>query len=264
MVRERGPTKSSEHSSGRGNRLVREGGLQRTSSPQAAPGDPIGRAPPSGRQDGAHDRMHTAGGRPSLQRIEGKLLDHGIALYRDDPRQGGTFFVKIQTPEGQRQIWGQDLGRAMKESVTRPLIGDEITLQEIPREPLGITRQKRDAGTQPDSGRWVVERIGFFRARAAAASALRDPSIKPKDALRQHPELIAPYHNLMVAKTAARAIRDREDQHRFLFLVRSALADQVERGEPLQPVRFLRLFDGTPAPVRRGRQRFPDLTPARA
>ena len=40
------------------------------------------------------------------------------------------------------------------------------------------------------------------------------------------------------AELALRALRDPEDRRRFVAQVRTALADGIERGEPLQPVRL--------------------------
>jgi len=40
------------------------------------------------------------------------------------------------------------------------------------------------------------------------------------------------------AELAARALRDSQDQRRFVAQVRGALADEIEQGEPLQPVRL--------------------------
>jgi hypothetical protein len=40
------------------------------------------------------------------------------------------------------------------------------------------------------------------------------------------------------AELASRGLRDPEDQRRFVAQVRGALADHIERGEPLQPVRL--------------------------
>ena len=37
---------------------------------------------------------------------------------------------------------------------------------------------------------------------------------------------------------SSRVLRDPEDQRRFVAQVHSALADGIERGEPLQPVRL--------------------------
>ena len=59
-----------------------------------------------------------------------------------------------------------------------------------------------------------------------------------KLAVRQHPGLAGTYLNLRAAELASRALRDPEDQRRFIAQVRSALADDIERGEPLQPVRL--------------------------
>ncbi|HTG61040.1 MAG TPA: hypothetical protein VMG63_16720, partial [Terriglobia bacterium] len=60
----------------------------------------------------------------------------------------------------------------------------------------------------------------------------------PREAVREHPELAGTYLNLRAAELASRALRDPQDQRRFVSQVRSALADDIERGEPLQPVRL--------------------------
>jgi hypothetical protein len=68
---------------------------------------------------------------------------------------------------------------------------------------------------------------------------VRNPTIDPREAVRQHPELASAYLHLRGAEeVAARRIRDPEDQRKFVSLVRSTIADSVERGEPLQPVRL--------------------------
>ena len=56
--------------------------------------------------------------------------------------------------------------------------------------------------------------------------------------MHQHPELAGTYLNLRAAELASRALRDPEDQRRFVAHVRGALADHVERGDPLQPARL--------------------------
>jgi hypothetical protein len=52
------------------------------------------------------------------------------------------------------------------------------------------------------------------------------------------PEHAGTYLKLRAAELASRALREPEDQRRFVAQVRSALADDIERGEPLQPVRL--------------------------
>ena len=56
--------------------------------------------------------------------------------------------------------------------------------------------------------------------------------------MHQHPELAGTYLKVRAAELAVRALRDSQDQRRFVAQVRSALADEIEQGEPLQPVRL--------------------------
>lgn len=208
------------------------------------PDDPS--QPESARREGDGARPGSAPAKPPTERIVGKLLDHGHDTYRHDPHEAASYFVRIQTKTGQREFWGLDLERAIGKSLTQPQIGEEVTLQRAGREPVTVKRHERDPEgkvvgskeVQTFRNRWVIERSDFFEERAAAAGVLRDPSIAPRQAVRNHPELAGTYLNLRAAEIAARAIRDPQDQKRFVALVRSAMADQIERGEPLQPVRL--------------------------
>jgi hypothetical protein len=210
--------------------------------------EPTGSVRSPGVQDApqARDRASDASRERSRERIVGKLIDHGRDSYRHDPHEEPSYFVRIQTKEGKREIWGRDLERAMSKSLSQPQIGDEVALQRTAREPVTVKRHERGSdgrtiGERDVStyrNRWVIERREFFEQRAAAASVLRDESIAPRRAVRQHPELAGTYLNLKAAEIAASTIRDPEDRRRFVSLVRGALADRIERGEPLQPGRL--------------------------
>jgi hypothetical protein len=197
---------------------------------------------PSSRYPGASRRP--APERPGL--IIGRLVDHGSATYRHDPHERISYFVRIETPKGEREIWGIDLQRALRESLTQPKMGDEVGLRSVRQESVTVQQAKRDTtgkivGQQPlDAHRnqWIIEREEFFQERAAAARTLRDPAIDPKQAARHHPELIGTYLQVHAAELAARRFRDPEDRERFVSRVRGALADAVARGEPLPPVRL--------------------------
>jgi hypothetical protein len=175
-----------------------------------------------------------------------RLIDHGVAAYRHDPQEPLSYFVKIETSDGEREFWGIDLKRALKESLTQPKIGDEIGLRAVRRDTVTVQERKRDSegkvvGQKPleaHRNRWIVERQDFFAERAAAARTLRDPSVDPKQGARRHPELVGTYLQMHAAQIAARQFRDPQDQERFVSHVRSALADVVARGEPLPPVRL--------------------------
>jgi Large polyvalent protein-associated domain 7 len=213
-------------------------------------------------------RTDKASGDGSTPAIVGKLLDHGRDTYRFDPHEEMSYFIRIQTPEGKRTFWGKDLERAIKQSLTEPRIGEDVALKGTGQDSVTVRRRERDAsGTllresnlDTHRNRWVIEKPEFFQAREAAAAVLRDSQIEPKTAVQSHPELAGSYLNLHAAEIAAKALRDPEDQKRFVSLVRAAMADAVERGDALQPVR-LREHVHTPRSDRS--QREPEV-PARS
>ena len=179
------------------------------------------------------------------ERVVGRLLEHGKDAYRHDPNEEPSYFVRIQTRDGAREVWGKDIERAVAKSLTQPQIGDEVVLQRTGRDAVTVKRQQRDAQGQLDTkevdtyrNRWAIEKKEFFEQRAAAAQTLRDEMLGPREAVRQHPELAGTYLNLRAAELASKALRDPEDRRRFVMQVRTALSDDIERGEPLQPVRL--------------------------
>ena len=187
----------------------------------------------------------TATGAEARERLVGKLLDHGRDAYRHDPNEEPSYFVRLKTRDGTREIWGKDIERAVTKSLTQPQVGDKVILQRTGRDVVTVKRQERDAegqlrpkDTEVFRNRWVIEKQSFFGARTAAAQLVRNAAVGAREAVRQHPELAGTYLNLRAAELASRALRDPQDQRRFVAQVRSALADDIERGEPLQPVRL--------------------------
>lgn len=178
--------------------------------------------------------------------LMGTLLDHGREHYRFDPKEDLSYFVRIRNAEGTRTIWGKDLERAITHSLTQPAIGDAVGLRRVGAEKVTVRRRERDAEGQvigehafgAERSRWVIEHGGFFEERAAAAALVRDGSVDRKAVAGAHPELVGTLLQLRAAELAARRLRDPQDQQRFVALVRGALADAVERGDPLQPVRL--------------------------
>jgi hypothetical protein len=178
-------------------------------------------------------------------RIAGKLLDHGRDTYRHDPNEEPSYFVRLQTRDGTREIWGKDIERAVASSLTQPQLGDQVILQRTGRDAVTVKRQERGSDGQLNEkalevfrNRWVIEKEEFFEQRTAAARVIRNEAIGAREAVRAHPELAGTYLNLRAAELASQRLRDPEDQRRFLAHVRAALADHIERGEPLQPVRL--------------------------
>jgi putative DNA primase/helicase len=239
-------------------RLVRALARQEPVEASASDRKTSGRAGPESR---AADRMPDEPRRPD-RLIKGRLLEHGAAPYRHERGQPKSYFVKVETARGERTVWGTDLERAIKESLSRPAVGEEVGLRVVGQDDVTVKGRRADTGapTGPDlatqRNRWVVESRAFFEARATAAEIVRNPKIEARDAVKRHPELASTYLHLKGAEeVAAQRIRDPQDQRRFVSMVRSALADSVERGEPLQPVRLRQPAEkAKPDPERSDRQ----------
>jgi hypothetical protein len=197
--------------------------------------------------------------------LAGKLVDHGRATYHHDRHAAMSYFVKLETSRGDRTIWGVDLERAFRESLTKPDIGDEVGLRTVRQDPVKVRTQDRDGAgelaernLETHRNRWVIEKRSFFEARAEAARTVRDTSINPKTAVNQHPELAGTYLQVHAAELAAKQMRDPQDRVLFVAKVRAALADGIARGEPLPAVRLrerattrsARAPEREPAPVR--------------
>lgn len=188
--------------------------------------------------------------------LVGTLLDHGRENYRFDAKEDPSYFVRIKTAEGPRTIWGKDLERAVTHSLTQPQIGEEVGLRRVGAEKVTVRRRERDADGQvigeralgAERHRWAVEKREFFEERAAAAAIVRDPAVNRRAVAGAHPELVGTFLQLRAAELAAQRLRDPQDRERFVALVRGALADAVERGEPLQPVRLRTQPVRTPGP----------------
>lgn len=197
----------------------------------------------------------------------GRLVDHGAAPYLHDPHNDMSYFVRIETPNGEREVWGVDLQRALRESLTRPQVGDEIGLRALRQDAVKVSRREYDGagrvvGEKELGARrnaWVAEKRDFFRERAHASRVLRDPSVDRQAAVKQHPELLGTYLQLHAAELAAKTLRNPEDQRRFVASVRTALADSVARGEPLATVPLKE----APANRREPRPRSAPATPER-
>lgn len=176
----------------------------------------------------------------------GRLIDHGTANYRHDARADLSYFVKIDTPDGERTLWGKDLERALGQSLSRAKPGDEVVVRQLGAKPVTISRPVRDeegriverTQVQTHLNRWSVERADFLNERAQAAQIVRDPSIDPKTGAAKRPELAGTYTELHAAKLIAQELFAHPvDRERFITRVREAIADEIERGEPLSAPR---------------------------
>jgi conjugative element/phage-associated large polyvalent protein len=177
----------------------------------------------------------------------GRLLDHGRDTYRHDPREQSSYFVKLQTPEGEREIWGVDLERALRDSLSNARAGDDITVRAVSREAVTVPKRERDiegrvigeSSVSTHRNEWIVERTEFLAGRESAARTFRDTKISPQEAVKKHPELQGSYLKLQAVKLGAeRDFKNLADRERLLVRARVLIAQSIERGEPLEPVRL--------------------------
>ena len=222
-------------------RLVRRLGER---SAEASPREPVDRSSekrsakgPSRRDEAERDAAPRV--RPG-ELITGRLIDHGPARYRHDSQQSESYFVRLEVIGREREIWGVDLERAFRESLTRPASGDMVGLRAVGRERVTIKGAPGESEQEKTAhrNRWIVEKRDFFASRTQAARTFRNAEIEPREAVQRYPELAGSYLQLRAAELTAQRMRDAEDQRRFLAMVRGALAESIARGEPLAPVRL--------------------------
>lgn len=88
----------------------------------------------------------------------GRLVDHGRATYKHDPKEPMPYYVRIETRTGDREIWGVDLERAFRESLSRSTIGDEVTARAYGREPVTVSAPQLDAEGHVSTSRQARDR----------------------------------------------------------------------------------------------------------
>ncbi len=239
-------------------------------SRQPGPDEPTNHSPPASEaaQSGRRGRATPRSNDQDL--IVGRLLQHGRAPFQHDRHQPMSYFIKLETGQVERVIWGVDLERALSESATKPQAGDEIGLRAVRKDSVTVKAAKRDqAGNVVGEqnldalrNRWVVEKRTFFDVRRGAADKLRDRNVQAREAVKVHPELVGTYLQIRAAELAAKKLKDPEDQRRFVSAVRGALADSVARGEAAPRVRIRERTRSGPPPKSRG-ARSADQAPVR-
>lgn len=81
----------------------------------------------------------------------GKLLDHGAARYEHKEDEQPSYFVVLDTPRGEKTVWGVDLQRAMEEAQVER--GADIVLSNAGHHAVTVPRVER-----ANDGRIIGER----------------------------------------------------------------------------------------------------------
>jgi len=179
--------------------------------------------------------------------IVGRLVDHGPAPYQHKPNQPMSYYVRVETERGDREIWGVDLERAFRQSLSTPGIGQEVGVRAIGRDPVTVPATKRDAEGR-DIGReelrthrnqWSVESKEFLDRRREMADVFRDAAAGAADVIKKFPELEGSYLQLQIARAGLEGrIESRAAREQFVEHLRGHLAKAIQHGQALEPVRL--------------------------
>ena len=103
--------------------------------------------------------------------VVGTIVDHGIDHYNHDVQNAKSYFVKVATDRGERDIWGVDLGRSFEQG--KVLRGDAVALVQQAHERVTVTVPLRDEsgasiGTAPQPttrNHWEVIKLDSLGVR---------------------------------------------------------------------------------------------------
>lgn len=135
----------------------------------------------------------------------GKLVEHGQAPYENDSKNEKSYFMKIQTENGDKVIWGADLQRAIDAGKAK--LGEDIAVAYQGRKPVEVTVKDRDAAGNvtgertitTNRNKWDVSKLENVRKEVkermetASRNAEKQPLVKvydrdaPREELRREP-----------------------------------------------------------------------------
>ncbi|CAG0933614.1 hypothetical protein RHDC3_02630 [Rhodocyclaceae bacterium] len=174
------------------------------------------------------------------ERIQGRLLDHGAASYRFDPKGRLSYFVKLQTDRGEKVLWGVDLERALVESQSAVGIGDMVAVENRGSQRVKVKLPKRDdAGNlvgeetvEKRRNSWLIEKPSWFERQAEKANAFREGMIPKQELVRKHPDLTNAVVALWLGEQFANTAVERpEDRARIVSTIRETFSRAVDRGD---------------------------------
>lgn len=163
--------------------------------------------------------------KPGVHR--GVLLDHGKDFYNHDKKESESYYARIQTEKGERELWGQDLSRAISESGAEK--GDKVDLEFKGKKPVTVDKEIKD-----DSGKVIGhEKIETHRSTWSVEKVQVFNQEQRSEALKKHPELASSYVTMKAAEkfAAKQWPDDPEMQNRFTGAVKETLSKKMEAGE---------------------------------
>jgi putative DNA primase/helicase len=170
--------------------------------------------------------------------MTGEFVEAGKAPYRFEPKNTMSFYVRVATARGTRDLWGTYLREALTDSWTFPQPGDRIGVQFLGTQSL--PRDGDAPGSEPRRRNlWRIEKASFFEARQRDAASLRagGPDMSQPDSMSPDARQLAAILRAANVFASSRISRS-EDRERFVKAVRGTLASTLEAGGRLPEVRL--------------------------
>ncbi|MFQ2712593.1 LPD7 domain-containing protein, partial [Aeromonas caviae] len=121
-----------------------------------------------------------------VNRLAGKLVEHGKAPYEHNPDNNGSYFVTLENADGQQSTtWGVGLEKAIEESQAEA--GQHVELENLGRKPVQVEKQIKDEKGNVTGTKTVNS---YRNEWAVKAEAIRDSSRDAKELVKEHPDLI--------------------------------------------------------------------------
>lgn len=103
--------------------------------------------------------------------VRGELIEHGKSPYGHDPKNTPSYYAKLATDSGVKELWGSGLGRAMTEAGVQP--GQTISITNRGKEVTSFTT-KRGEDVAFTRTQWEVRTIGPAQAQERAEAVRED------------------------------------------------------------------------------------------
>ncbi|MTE01836.1 relaxase/mobilization nuclease domain-containing protein [Paracoccus sp. YIM 132242] len=165
---------------------------------------------------------------PAVRGLAGTLIDHGAAPFQNNPKERINYFVTVETPQGEKTLWGKELSLVMEASGAEK--GDAIRITHEGKKAVLI--QTRDGRTiETHRNQWAVELPE--RDIAHAAEHEPAPTAREQNVAEWKREQVLAHAAEYRSLSAAFA-----DGFSALSRGFSAAADLLERGLSLTPEIF--------------------------
>lgn len=123
----------------------------------------------AGHNEASHEQGHHRDYSRAEQVIVGRLLEHGPAPYKHDKDNQDSYFVRIETTKGIKELWGQGLESAVHNSGAEP--GQQLKLYDLGQEQTKVPVFDKSGNIAKDENGAEMWKPAIRRAWGAEAAA---------------------------------------------------------------------------------------------